>query len=198
MAVILYGSRAAGRERPESDVDLLLLAEAPERTRDTRRVVTDVGAVDVDGWIYGLTLDADADPGLMRLRGGRALYDPEGHAARLLAHVEAIWARGPKPVPDDERVALRVWGQRMLARIAGRDSADVAVAATARWRQAELVVELLADIYLLRGWWYPGPDPALRELATRAPELHRAYVAALAPDASLTTIGALVTLVMEE
>lgn len=107
--------------------------------------------------------------------------------------LDAFHAAGPEPVPDDERQALEVWGERMLRRIANPAPEFRVVAA---WRRAELLAQLLPDAFRLRGWWYAGPEPALAELATRAPELYSAYVAALAPDAPLTALATLVTLAM--
>lgn len=96
--------------------------------------------------------------------------------APILASVDAVHAEGPKPFPPDELAALRVWGERMLRRVANRAGEYAAVAA---YRRAELAVQLLPDLFRAHGWWYYGPEPGLRELATRAPELHAAYVAVL-------------------
>jgi len=184
VAAILYGSRARGAEHAASDVDLLLIVDDTTRTRDARRVMGPAGSIDLDGWLKPRDLSASEH---MHLRGARVLHDPEGVAARLLADIDALHARGREPVAPDVRAALRVWADRMLARIAARDDPDPLVRATARWRQAEGIVELLADAYALRGWWYPGPGPALRELMTRAPELGQAFLAALEPDAAHAT-----------
>jgi len=195
VAVLLYGSRARGAARPESDVDLLVLVpddRAPGAKRDTRRATTPDGReVDVDAWIQkvGDVADPRRDPSLLRLRGGRALVDRPGVVPPLLAALDALAAGSPDPLSDDERQALVVWADRMLRRVANVEAGPIAA-----WRRAELLVELLPDCYRLRRWWYPGPEPALRELAARAPTLHAAFVRALAPDATVAELASLVAL----
>ena len=205
-AVLLYGSHARGNARPESDIDVMFLVPpdsgaAARRSRDARRVAGPDGTHrDLDGWLRDCdpadpasSFDARRDPGLLRLRGARALFDPTGCVPAILGAVERVYGEGTEPVGEDEREAMRVWGQRMLRRILeprpGRENA-------AAWRRAELVTVLLPDAYRLRGWWYPGPEPALAELEQREPALAHAFAAALRPDASAAELVALVTIAL--
>lgn len=184
--------------RPESDIDVLVIVadEGARATRDARRVPGPDGvAVDLDAWIEPrAALDPKRDPGILRIRGGRALVDPEGIVPGLFAALDAHHAAGPEALPEDERRALAVWAQRMLNRIANPAPAYRAVAA---WRRAELLTQLLPDAFRLRRWWYEGPEPALAELARRAPKLYEAYVAALAPNAPYEALARLVSIVMD-
>ncbi len=204
-AVVLYGSHARGNARAESDIDVMILVPAGregQASRDARRVQAPDGrTLDLDGWLRPCdpadsvaSFDGRANPGLMCLRGGRALFDSTACVPTILAALERTWDEGPAPVGADEREAIRVWGDRMLRRILEpRPGREVAAA----WRRAELLTELLPDAYRLRGWWYPGPDPALAELGQRAPDLHQAFVAALRPDATAAELRSLVGLAIE-
>lgn len=206
LAVLLYGSHARGAARPESDVDVVILVprrdganadDGDARTRDARQVPGPDGRpVDVDGWIYTWDpdhpaggLDARKDPSLLRLRGGRALWDPDGRLPPVFAALDAQYAEGPTPLASDHREALERWSERMLRRVLDPDPARAVAAA---WRRAELIVEILPDVFYVRGWWYPGPEPGLALLAERAPGIHTAFAAALAPNAGRAELEALV------
>lgn len=99
MAVVLFGSRARGDASPESDWDLLVLAEAlPEATFDRHLFVARllpsklparVSAVaktprEFEARLTPLYLDIALD--------GQILYDPQGYAADRLAEVQHLLA----------------------------------------------------------------------------------------------------------
>ncbi len=113
VGVALVGSRARGEARPDSDVDLVLLCEAPEHfLRDTSwvRGFGEVTAIQVEQWgrvtslrvhytdgievEFGLTTsewaEIPADPGTRTVvaTGMRVLFDREGALRRLAQDID--------------------------------------------------------------------------------------------------------------
>ncbi len=96
VAVVLFGSRARGDHRPESDWDLLVIAEGlPEHPWDRRMLLNRLlfgcrGSVSLiartrqefESHVPSLYLDIALD--------GRILYDPTGYAAERLAHLRRL------------------------------------------------------------------------------------------------------------
>ena len=82
----------------------------------------------------------------------------------------------------------RVWARKMLGRIRRGDL-------EAHYRRHWLLFQLLEDHFALRGRWYRGPKLALAELARADAATSAAFATALAPDAPLEAIDALVDLV---
>ncbi|HVY47103.1 MAG TPA: nucleotidyltransferase domain-containing protein [Minicystis sp.] len=185
--VIVYGSRARGDATAGSDWDLAgIRAEAP-RLRDARRVH---GAL-LDAFVYPDAAIDELGPELLKLTGGRVVFEQGGAGARWLARAAEIEARGPEPLPPDEEAAIRAWVPKMLARAARGD-------VEGDFRRAWLVVQLLDDYFRLRGRFYRGPKESLAWLAVNDPPVRAAFERALAPGAPLAAIAALAALVLEE
>jgi len=179
--VVLYGSRARGDATPESDIDVAALADIEEAVQDARPF----GGTFLDAFVHP-TRDAErAEPDALKLVGGRILLDTRGVAGAWLTRLAALEAAGPPPLAPLERQLRRTWPRKMLARIARGD-------VEAHYRRHWLLQQLLEDWFVLAGRWYPGPKRALILLAKDAPEVHAAFAAALAPDASLDAIARLV------
>jgi hypothetical protein len=183
--VIVYGSHARGDASPESDLDVASFADVAETTRDARLWQ----GIYLDGFIYPTATLHSSDPELMKLLGGRVLLDDRGLAGALLERMASLDREGPPPLPESEQRMRRVWARKMLARIRRPDI-------EAHYRHHWLLYQLLEDHYALRGEWYRGPKVAFADLQHRAPETFAAFSRALAPDAPLTALDALVELVV--
>jgi|SRR5581483_11138572 predicted nucleotidyltransferase len=96
VAVVLFGSRARGDHRPESDWDLLVIAEGlPERPFHRQQLLNRLVSAcrapvsviartrqEFESHLPSLYLDIALD--------GRILYDPTGYAAQRLAHLRRL------------------------------------------------------------------------------------------------------------
>lgn len=181
--LILYGSHARGDATPVSDYDLIGIRANGRVLHDTRRW----NGAYLDVFVYPERKLKPAE--LLRIRGGRVLIEKHGAGTRLLRRVERLHALGPKPLPPDERRALRIWARKTLERIrSGGTEGD--------YRRAFLLTMLLEDWFLMRGRWYPGSKEALAWLAANEAKTYACFTAALKPNAPVRKIERLIDLVM--
>lgn len=199
--ILLYGSRANGTHGPDSDYDIAAFAATPETHRwaaqlpmlredlASRRVGSFAahhpGGEYLDIFIYPEAVLAEPTEELLRLRHSVILIQRGDGATRFLQQLDALYARGPKPLPADELAARRTWARKMLARMQRGDTEG-------HFRRAWLLTALLEDYFHLRGRWYEGPKRALQWLAEHDPATRGAFDAALHPAAATKDIGAAV------
>jgi hypothetical protein len=179
--IILYGSHAHGDATPASDVDVAGFADVPDTIRDARPWHGWL----LDAFIYPTALAQAPDTDMLKLLGGRVLLDERGIAGPLLERLAVLDRQGPPPLPEGEARMRRVWARKMLARIRRGD-------AEADYRRHWLLYQLLEDYFALRGRWYRGPKRSLADLQLNAPAAFAAFERALAPEASLDALDALV------
>lgn len=177
----LYGSRGRGQGHAASDWDLAAWTQAPGPTRHLAWVHE---GQDLDLFVGGADqLQAPAEEADLRLLGGRWWLAPDqGAGEAFLLRVAALEALGPAPWSPEELELHRRWVGKMLRRL---EEGPELGAGLAELRLAEWRTELLGLAERLRGWWPLGPAKGLARLAEREPELHQAYLAALAPGAPL-------------
>ncbi|MBS2031022.1 MAG: nucleotidyltransferase domain-containing protein [Deltaproteobacteria bacterium] len=182
-AAILYGSRARGEATDTSDYDVL-------GARDSGPSLRDAELLDgkyLDAFVHPRQKLERPDATLLHIRNGIVLFEQDGLGTRFLAALDALFERGPSPLPADEIQALRVWARKSLERVrAGGILGNL--------RRMELVPRLLEDWFTTRGRWYLGPKASLRWMAENMPELHAAFEAALHPSAPIEAIERLVQL----
>jgi hypothetical protein len=181
--LILYGSWARGDATPTSDCDLLAIRKSGTRIiRDARR------------W-RGLYLDVFVYPQaklvpekLMHVRGGKVLKQRAGIGDRLLARLDSIYRRGPKPLPPDELAARKTWHRKMLERVGAGD-------VEGNFRRAWLLTALLEDYFAFRNRWYEGPKLSLQWLSANDPDVLLLFQKALEPRNDLAVLRRLISAV---
>lgn len=180
---ILYGSRASGDTRPDSDYDVAGFAEigAVERVTGAWR-----GAY-LDLFVYPESKLAPT-PEMLHLRGGKVLFQDGRVADDLLSALDKLYAAGPEALPDSELKARRNWAWKMLDRARRAD-------AEGNFRRAWLLTALLEDYFHFRAMWYEGPKKALSFLAASEPHIHAKFEAALLPGANLDNVTEVVEIV---
>lgn len=193
--IFLYGSRAQGTHRPDSDFDLLLVRDGASSASPSReeRDVHELEGHLVDAWVHTPeSLDPENDSGLLRLQSSVLLFDRDGFGAGLLARVHEVAARGPRPMSDGDRGAFRVWLPKMITRLQGPDPL------VAGHYRAELLNALLPTWFQARREWYRGTRHAASWLRQHAPDVALTFEAALAPDAPVAALEAAVALILRE
>lgn len=183
--VILYGSRARGDATATSDYDVLGVKESGDSVRDARLW----NGVYLDIFIYPEARLLTPDASMVHIKDGIVLFQKGDLGARFLERLHAIDAAGPKQLPPDEIQALKVWARKMVDRSRAGDIEG-------NFRRVWLLTALLEDYFLIRGAWYRGPKESLQWLKREDPAVYSAYQAALDPGAELSTLEALVTLVI--
>jgi hypothetical protein len=123
------------------------------------------------------------DVQLLKLRGGRVLFERGGEGSACLQRVERLFEAGPEPLAADEAAARRAWAWKMVERAARGDCEG-------HYRRAWLLTALLEDYFLLRGSWYPGPKQGLEWLSRHDVAAFEAAEAALLPDAPIDVLRA--------
>lgn len=183
--VLLYGSRAHGTSNAASDWDVLGVRADGETVREVR----EIGDAWLDAFVHPESHFEVLDEGALRLLGAKVLVDAQGFASKLLARVQELERRGPKPMPADEEATLRAWFPKTLERIA-RDDAE------ARYRRAWLLVDALPAWFRLRGRFYRGPKQSLAYFQEAEPAVHATFERALSPAATHDDLAALVACVL--
>lgn len=179
---ILYGSWARGDATAESDVDILCVREAGPPVRAARMQ----GAVYLDGFVYPESSLERLDPDLLRILGGRVVKERDGFGTRLLERLKEQYDRGPEPMSEDERAAIRVWSRKMVERIRGQHGIE------ADYRRTQLVFESLEDYFRLRNSWYNGPKASFQWLRQHDPAALHCFEQVAGPGRSDEAFDALV------
>jgi predicted nucleotidyltransferase len=180
--MILYGSRARGDATPQSDLDIMCIREVGPTLRDARVVE----GLYVDGFVYPESAFTTLEPALLRVLGGVVIRERDGFGTALLTRIREFGDRGPVPLPDDERQALKVWSQKMLDRFRGDRGVE------ASYRRMSLVVQALDDYFSLRNTWTMGPKHGFAWLLQHDASTHAVFERAAQPGASDGDFAALV------
>ncbi|HTR53693.1 MAG TPA: nucleotidyltransferase domain-containing protein [Kofleriaceae bacterium] len=180
-SLILYGSRAREDATPASDYDLVGIREAGDAVRDARLV----DGVYLDAFIYPEAKILAPDASLIHVRTGKVIFEKGQMATLFLQRLQEIFEAGPPIFSADEVQARRMWARKMVGRARQGDLEG-------NFRRVWLLTALLEDYFVLRGEWYLGPKESFRFLSAERPTIYGLFEAALAGDADMSAIEALV------
>jgi predicted nucleotidyltransferase len=179
--VVLYGSRARGDFREDSDYDVVGVRDHGKATRDAR---VWEGAF-LDAFIYPAIDLIVLEPGLARLAGGLVLCDWDGMGSDLVERATELASEPVEALEAAERQVREVWFDKMLVRARADD-------VEAHYRRIWLLYQLLEDYFALRQLPYRGPKESFAWLLVNDVEAELAFREALTPGAPLSVIEALV------
>jgi predicted nucleotidyltransferase len=178
LAVVLFGSRARGDARPDSDIDLLVILRDGFR-RSAEYVdgqafelvwVTERGALEFWG--------ANPEDAVALWQVAKVLYDRDGTGARLRRYGEEVCAMKPPHIAPESISHLQFDAEDTVRAVAGIGESDPATAALVLHLK---IAQLTETFFRLRGAWPPPPKQRLAALrqqnAALATLLERFYAA---------------------
>ncbi|HEX8994039.1 MAG TPA: nucleotidyltransferase domain-containing protein [Candidatus Paceibacterota bacterium] len=173
VGIILFGSWARGNNRPNSDVDLVVILK-----KGYKRVVEyrEGQAFEV---IYATNKDAfdfwesHRDEAAGQWEVAKILYDADGTIAELKERVEKVLSDGKQAINDTQKAQLRFDVEDTLSYVEQILSSDPTTAALLLTNKVITLTELFFD---LRRIWIPAPKQRLAKIAENSPELHNLLV----------------------
>ncbi len=170
--IILFGSWARGDNRPDSDVDLVVILQDGYRRAVERRgpqvfeiiYTTETGAFDF--W------ESHRDDAAGLWESARALFDRDGTIARLRQRVQDILREGKKPIDEYQREQLRFDAEdqiRYAERVLDHDPVAASFILTNK------VLALTEAFFNLRQLWTPGPKQRMARIRETDPVVHSLF-----------------------
>ncbi len=168
LGVIMFGSWARGNNRPDSDVDLvIILTEGYRRTVEYKNkqafeIIYTTEKSAVEFWqgkkddCYGLWSVA------------KTLYDKDGTVERLKVEAEKIIKAGKKPIDEYQKGQFKFSSEDELVAIRSKVETDPATANLILSKSTLSLTELFFDLRLM---WTPAPKQRLAKIKETSPEL---------------------------
>lgn len=169
LGVIMFGSWTRGNNRPDSDVDLVvILTEGYRRTVENRNgqafeiiYTTEKGAFE-----YWENHKDDA-AGLWAV--AKILFDKDGSIERLKTRIKKVLDVGKKPIDEYQLGQFRFDAEDQLRYVKQVLTSDPTTANLILTNKVFTLTELFFDI---RQVWTPAPKQRLEAIEKLSPELH--------------------------
>lgn len=169
LGVILFGSWARGNNRPDSDVDLVvILTEGYSRTVEHRNgqafeiiYTTEKGALD-----YWESHQDDA-AGLWEV--AKILHDKDGAIERLQNKIKEVLDAGKKPIDEPQLGQLRFDAEDQLKYVESVLANDPT---TANLILTNKIFALTETFFNIRQMWIPAPKQRLAKIRNISPEFY--------------------------
>lgn len=171
-AIAVFGSYAKGLNRPDSDVDLLVITKA-----STRRDVVERERIHFE-IVYATQPDAEEyyknnlDNFVRFWRHARILYDPEKVLENFRMQAQEIEKQGKKALPENKIKHFKFDAEDQLRAIKYLNSKDPA---TATLMLSNVVFGLLEFYFDYKQIWKPAPKQLLEELRKINRDLARKF-----------------------
>jgi Nucleotidyltransferase domain len=169
LGIILFGSWARGNNRPDSDIDLVVIVQNGYKRAVEHRdgqafefiFVTEQGALDF--W------EANPDDAVELWRVAQVLFDRNGAIARLRQAVQIIVQRGKPALTEDQYNHSRFDCLDQIKAVEGVMPTDPA---TASLLLAAKMIQLTELFFTIRQRWIPPPKQRLASIRELDHECH--------------------------
>lgn len=173
LSIILFGSWARGNNRPDSDIDLVVIVENGYRRAVEHRqgltfeliFVTAQGALDF--W------QANPDDAVELWRVAKILFDRDNTSVQLQQAVQAIAQQGKAALTAEQYEHARF---DCLDQIKAAEALAVTDPTTASLLLSAKVIQLTELFFATRQRWIPPPKQRLAIIQELQPECHRLLV----------------------
>jgi len=168
LGVIMFGSWARGNNRPDSDVDLVvILTEGYRRTVEyvDKRAFEIIYTTEKSAMDFWKNYKDDC---FSLWSVAKVLYDKDGGVERLKAEADKIIKDGKNPIDDYQKGQYKFSAEDELAAVKSKVEIDPATANLIISKSVLFLSEIFFD---LRQMWTPAPKQRLSKLKEVSPEL---------------------------
>jgi len=169
LGVILFGSWARGNNRPDRDVDLLVILEVgfkravEYRGNQAFEIIYTTGKAAVEFW------ESNKDDCARFWEIAKILFDRDRTIQALQTQALLIVKGGKEPLDNDQLVHLRFDAEDQLRYIQHILSSDQTTANLLLTNKVFVLTELFFDV---RQLWIPAPKQRLSEIKSISPEFY--------------------------
>lgn len=183
--VILYGSRARGKETSTSDYDVMgVRAKGPRR-----RIAELRNTKYLDLFIYPEKDLKKIEEHLFYMKDGKVLHEEKDFGTKFLKRLIAAYKKPVKSLPPDEIKTRKAWAHKMVERAKVGDIEG-------NFRRTWLQMALLEDYFALRKLRYEGSKASFEWLKKNDKVAYKAFERCLATPTELKLLERLVQIVI--
>lgn len=197
--LVLYGSRTVGKERADSDWDLVAVNDWDGPTWYNDEIA---GVGEVNAFIYPekhinsprMNDVLNMNQFCFGLRNGRVLAEKDGLGQKIIAEAKRVFETPPPPAPPSFRDSLvHFYSETVLDTIDDPAKPELAK----HCRHHEVIVKSLFNYFTLRGQLRPPAKDALLFLQAERPEHYAAFAKAAARGATMEDLQGWLKIVLD-
>lgn len=167
--VVMFGSWARGNNRPDSDVDLLVIVtEGFKRAVEYKNTQAfEIIYITAEAAVEFWNNKKDDCAGLWAV--AKILYDKDGTVKTLQEKAQAILAKGKAPIDTHQKGQFKFSAEDEIRAVEAMVDNDTA---TAHLLLNYVVLALTSHFFDLRQMWVPAPKQRLLSIAELDPKLY--------------------------